>query len=158
MDLLKCQEMVCAAIKNLKYIQRDMDGVKLMAKTFIDTMSEKLELVETEDIYIVIETELPVIRSRKRKILSGEKNNDEPITDPEIRYTVEVHNLILDNTIGSMEKKFSKNQILYTDFACLSPANFDDIKKKDLPSNALIELTNKIKQFDETITKDSLQN
>lgn len=103
-----------------------------MAKTFIDTMSEKLELVETIDIDIVIETELPVIRSRKRKILSGEKNNDEPITDPEIRYTVEVHNLILDNTIGSMEKKFSKNQILYTDFACLSPANFDDIKKNDL--------------------------
>jgi hypothetical protein len=92
MDLLKCQEMVSAAIKNLKYIQRDMDGVKLMAKTFIDTMSEKLELVETEDIDIdiVIETELPVIRSRKRKILSGEKNNDEPITDPEIRYTVSI--------------------------------------------------------------------
>jgi len=57
-----------------------------------------------------------------------------------------------------MEKKFSKNQILYTDFACLSPVNFEDINKKDLPSNALIELTNKIKQFDESITKDRLQN
>jgi len=40
----------------------------------------------------------------------------------------------------------------------LSPVNFEDINKKDLPSNALIELTNKIKQFDETITRDSLQN
>lgn len=87
--------------------------------------------------------------------MSGEKNNDESITDPEIKYTVEVHYLILDNTIVSMEKKFSKNQILYTDFACLSPVNFEDINKKDLPSNALIELTNKIKQFDETITRDS---
>jgi len=36
--------------------------------------------------------------------------------------------------------------------------NFEDINKKDLPSNALIELTNKVKQFDETITRDSLQN
>ncbi|KAL4143307.1 hypothetical protein QTP88_005653 [Uroleucon formosanum] len=102
-----------------------MDGVKVMAKKFIDTISEKLKLIETEDIDI---------------------------------FTVEIHNVILDNTIASMEKKFSKNQILYTDFACLSPVNFEDINKKDLPSNALIELTNKIKQFDETITRDSLQN
>lgn len=80
------------------------------------------------------------------------------ITDPEIKFTVEVHNLILDNTSASMEKMFSKNQILYTDFAYLSPVNFEDINKKDLLSNALIELTNKIKQFDETITRDSLQS
>ncbi|KAL4096735.1 hypothetical protein QTP88_021629 [Uroleucon formosanum] len=57
MDLLKCQEMVCAAIKDLKLIQRDMSGVKVMAKRFIDTMSEKLECIETENIDIVIETE-----------------------------------------------------------------------------------------------------
>jgi hypothetical protein len=150
--------MVCAAVQNLKSIQRDMNGVKVMKKTFIDTMSKKLELIETEDIDIVNETELPIIRSRKRKILSGEKNNDEPITDPDIKFTMEVHNLILDNTITSMEKKFSKNQILYTDFACLSLVNFEDINKKDLPSNALIELTNIIKQFDETISRESLQN
>ncbi|CAI6352610.1 unnamed protein product [Macrosiphum euphorbiae] len=74
MNLLKCQEMVFTAIQNLKSIQRDMDGVKVMAKKCIDTMLEKLELIETEDIDIVIETELPIIRSRKRKILSGEKN------------------------------------------------------------------------------------
>jgi len=158
MDLLKCQEMVCAAIKDLKLIQRDMSGVKVMAKRFIDTMSEKLESIETENIDIVIETELPINRSRKRKILSGEKNNDEPIIDPEMKFTVEVHNLILDNTIASMEKKFSKNKILYTDFACLSPVNFEDINKRNFPPNALVELTNKIKRFDETITRDSLQN
>ncbi|KAL4121497.1 hypothetical protein QTP88_013997 [Uroleucon formosanum] len=133
MDLLKCQEMVCAAIKDLKLIQRDMSGVKVMAKRFIDTMSEKLESIETENIDIVIETELPINRSRKRKILSGEKNNDEPIIDPEMKFTVEVHNLILDNTIANMEKKFSKNQILYTDFACLSPVNFEDINKRNFP-------------------------
>ncbi|KAL4097418.1 hypothetical protein QTP88_022201 [Uroleucon formosanum] len=158
MDLLKCQEMVCAAIKDLKLIQRDMSGVKVMAKRFIDTMSEKLESIETENLDIVIETELPINRSRKRKILSGEKNNDEPIIDPEMKFTVEVHNLILDNTIASMEKKFSKNQILYTDFACLSPVNFEDINKRNFPPNALVELTNKIKRFDERITRDSLQN
>jgi len=102
--------MVFAAIQNLKSFQRDMDGVKVVAKKFIDTMSEKLELIETEDIDIVIETELPIIRSRKRKILSGEKNNDEQITDPEIKFTVEVHNLISDNTIASMEKNFQKTK------------------------------------------------
>jgi len=78
--------MVFAAIQNLKSIQRDMDGIKVMAKKCIDTMSKKMELIETEDIDIVIKTELPIIRSRKRKILSDEKNNDEPITDSEIKF------------------------------------------------------------------------
>lgn len=73
--------MVCTGIKYLKYIQRDMDGVKVMTKKFIDIMSEKLESIENEDD-IVIETELPLTRSRKRKILSGEKNDDEPIINP----------------------------------------------------------------------------
>lgn len=47
------------------------------------------------------------MRTKKRKILPGEKNN-EPVIDPELKYTVEVHNFILDNTIASMEKKFSE--------------------------------------------------
>ncbi|KAL4091299.1 hypothetical protein QTP88_026006 [Uroleucon formosanum] len=144
---LQSKEMVCAAIKDLKLIQRDMSGVKVMAKRFIDTMSEKLESIETENIDIVIETELPINRSRKRKILSGEKNNDEPIIDPEIKFTVEVHNLILDNTIASMEKKFSKNQILYTDFACLSPVNFEDINKRNFPPQCFNSLQNELLSF-----------
>lgn len=67
MDLLKCQEMVFAAIQNLKSIQRDMDGVKVMAKQFIDNMSEKLELIETEDIDIVSETEFACNQIQKTK-------------------------------------------------------------------------------------------
>lgn len=119
MDLLKFQEMVYTAIKDLTYVQRDMDGVKVMAKRFIDNMSEKLEFLENEDIDIITETELSLTRSKKQKILSSEKNNDELIIDPKIKFTVEVHNFILDNTIACIEKKFSKNQILYIDFVSL---------------------------------------
>lgn len=42
-----------------------MEGVKMMAKRFIDIMSEKLESIENKNIAIVIETELPLIRTRK---------------------------------------------------------------------------------------------
>lgn len=74
MDLLKCQEMVSGVIKDLKYIQRDMDGIIKSTKSFICEMTEKLDTVKIDGV--VIETELPKIRSRKRKILDGEKNND----------------------------------------------------------------------------------
>jgi hypothetical protein len=50
------------------------------------------------------------------------------------------------------------NKKLYTDFACLSPSNFEDLQKNQLPTNALYELTEKIKPFDETITTDYLRS
>jgi len=50
------------------------------------------------------------------------------------------------------------NKKLYTDFACLSPSNFEDLQKNKLPTNALYELTEKIKPFDETITTDDLRS
>lgn len=57
-----------------------------------------------------------------------------------------------------MEKKLSNNRILYTDLVCLSSTNFEDLNKNTFPPNALIELANKNKQFDDFITRDSLKN
>ena len=47
---------------------------------------------------------------------------------------------------------------MYTDFACLSPSNFEDLQKNKLPATALYELTDKIKSFEQTITIDSLKS
>lgn len=66
--------MVCTTIKDLKNIKKDMEGIKVMAKRFINIISEKLESIENEDIDIIIETKLPLIRTKKQKILAGEKN------------------------------------------------------------------------------------
>lgn len=59
--------MVCTAIKDLKYIQRDMEGVKVKTKRFIDILSKKFESIKNEDIDIVIEIELPLNENKKTK-------------------------------------------------------------------------------------------
>lgn len=119
-------------------------------------MSDKLEQSQIYDVEI--ENELPSIRSRKHKTLDGEKNIYNQIMNSETKYIIEVHNVIMDNTITSIEKKFLGNKKLYTDLACLSPSNFEDLQKNKLPTNALNELTEKIKPFDETITTVDLRN
>lgn len=119
MDLLKCQEMVSGAITDLKQIQRDFKGVKEISKKFIDIMSDKLEQSQIDDVEI--ENELPSIRSRKLKTLDGEKTHENQIMNSETKYMIEVYNVIMDNTITSIEKKFLGNKKIYTDFACLSP-------------------------------------
>ncbi|XP_025203834.1 uncharacterized protein LOC112600743 [Melanaphis sacchari] len=157
MDLLKCQGMVSGAITNLKQIQRDFNGVKKISKKFIDIMSEKLEQSQIADD-VDIENELPSIRSRKRKALDGEETYDNQIMNSETKYMIEVHNVIMDNTITSIEKKFLGNKKMYTDFACLSPSYFEDLQKNNLPATALYELTSKIKPFEQTITTDGLKS
>lgn len=156
MDLLKCQEMVSGAITDLKQIQRDFKGVKEISKKFIDIMSDKLEQSQIDDVEI--ENELPSIRSRKRKTLDGEKTHDNQIMNSETKYMIEVYNVIMDNTITSIEKKFLGNKKIYTDFACLSPSNFEDLQNNKLPVTALYELTEKIKAFEQTITVDDLKS
>lgn len=64
----------------------------------------------------------------------------------------------MDNTITSIEKKFLGNKKMYTDFACLSPSNFEDLQNNKLSATALYELTEKIKPFEQTITVDSLKS
>lgn len=81
------------------------------------------------------------------KNMPGEKNNDEPFIDHELKYAVEVHYFILGKTIARMEKKISKNQILYTDFACLLPVNFEDINKK----KCFFQYFNRANQQNQTI-------
>ncbi|KAL4084758.1 hypothetical protein QTP88_027669 [Uroleucon formosanum] len=59
------------AIKDLKHIQRDMSGVKVMAKRFIVTMSEKLESIETENIDIVAcERSFSILKYLKNRLRS----------------------------------------------------------------------------------------
>jgi len=100
--------MVSGAITDLKQIQRDFRGVKEISKKFIDIMSDKLEQSQIDDVKI--ENEWPSIRSRKRKTLDGEKTHENQIMNSETKYMIEVYNVIMDNTITSIEKKFLGNK------------------------------------------------
>lgn len=67
-------------------------------------MSEKWEQSQIDDVES--KNELPSIRSRKRKTLDGEKTYDNQIMNSETKYMIEVYNVIMDNTVTSIEKKF----------------------------------------------------
>lgn len=124
MDLLKSQELVDTALEKLIEIQRDMDGVKLSGDVFVQQINSELNQFNLD---IVVEEHFPRIRSRKRKILPGEMVEDYIINDQLQKFTVDVHNKILDTIVESMRRRFLKHRDLYTDLSCLLPTNFKEI-------------------------------
>jgi hypothetical protein len=154
-DLIKSQELVDGSLQQLKKFQRNMQSVKKRTDNFIEQLNSKFEGCNVD---VFIEIKFPEVRSRYKKKMYDGKSSDTPILNAEKKFEVQVYNVILDNTISSMEKKFSSNKMLYTDLSCLSPNNFGDISNEQLPSNALVELCKVLKYFDNFITIEKLRN
>lgn len=155
MDLLKSQELVDTALEKLIEIQRDMDGVKLSGDVFVQQINSELNQFNLD---IVVEEHFPRIRSRKRKILPGEMVEDYIINDQLQKFTVDVHNKILDTIVESMRRRFLKHRDLYTDLSCLSPTNFKEITEQGLSNIALTTLSNKLQQFNKNASNENIKN
>lgn len=155
MDLLKSQELVDTALEKLIQIQRDMDGVKLSGDIFVQQIKSELNQFNLD---VEVEEHFPKIRSRKRKILPGELVEDNIINDQLQKFTVNVHNTILDTIVESMRRRFLKHRDLYTDLSCLSPTNFKEITEQGLSSIALTTLSNKLIQFNKNATNENIKN
>lgn len=155
MNLIKAQELVNCELIQLKQIQRHLGKIKLEADNFINYINEQFD--KKHDINVLIENEFLKIRCRLRKKLFDEHNKDEPILCPEKRFSVEVYNVILDQTIFSIEKKFSTNMSLHKDLNFLSPSNFEDLQKQNLPPNALKKFSEVVCKFDFDISYDQLR-
>jgi hypothetical protein len=111
MNLIKAQELVNCVLTQLKQIQRYFGDIKLKAENFINYINEQFD--EKHDVDVLIEKDFSKIRCGLCKKLFDENNKDEPILHPEKRYSVEVFNIILDQTISSIENNFSTNKSLY---------------------------------------------
>ncbi|KAL4147990.1 hypothetical protein QTP88_002298 [Uroleucon formosanum] len=159
-DLIKSQELVNDALKSLIIIQRDCNGIQMVANKFVKWASTELENkfdeVDVDDL--IVEDHLPEIRSRKRKLLPGEVSHDQPILNAYQRFTVEVHNVILDKIVCKIKERFTGNEMLYGDLSCLSPINFVDITANGLPTTALDELCKKLVIFDNRFNTIALKN
>lgn len=59
------------------------------------------------------------------------------INDQLQKFTVDVHNKILDTIVERMRRRFLKHRDLYTDLSCLSPTNFKKITEQGLSNIAL---------------------
>ena len=66
---------------------------------------------------------LPEKRVRKKKRMPGELLDDEPVASSDAAFEVNVHNVILDTVAASIDRRFSANAKLASDFACLDPKN-----------------------------------
>jgi len=78
--------------------------------------------------------------------MTDELLNDDPINDAKQKYTVEVHNQVMDRIIESMNSRFVNNSPLYMDLSLLSPFNFNSFKH-DLPKTALKALSKNLIRF-----------
>lgn len=68
-------------------------------------LENKLDEVDVDDL--IVEDHLPEIRSRKRKLLPGEVSHDQPIVNAYQRFTVEVHNVILNKIMCKIKERFT---------------------------------------------------
>lgn len=89
--------------------------------------------------------------------MPGDNLDDDPIKVAEKKFTVEVHNYVMDTVIKSMTSRFSNNDELLTDLALLSPLQFLAHKKK-LPHQAFKTLSKNILKFTNYETEDEVYN
>lgn len=155
MDILTAQRLVMGTKDNLKKCARDFDGVKRAADTFVEWANGILQ--EQQDCDAEVQTALPEKRLRKKKKRPGELAEDEPITDAMWDYNVKIHNVVLDTVIESFHRRYAANAVLCSDFACMDPKNFLEIRTKGLPNAAMKELSKCLLKFDERATVENLQ-
>ena len=69
----------------------------------------------------------------------------------------QVHNVILDTITESIRCRYAVSAVLCSDFACMDPRNFPEIRDKGLPKTALGERSKCLAKFDEHATIPTLQ-
>jgi len=78
--------------------------------------------------------------------MTDELLNDDPINDAKQKYTVEVHNQVMDRIVESMNSRFVNNSPLYMDLSLLSPVNFNSFKHV-LPKTVFKALSKNLIRF-----------
>ncbi|CAH0562789.1 unnamed protein product [Brassicogethes aeneus] len=91
-----------------------------------DDNNDPLVEVEREPYF---SSNLAAKRIKKRKMMPGEKSNDECIADPEKIFETQVYNVIYHNALQSLENRFTGHQTLFLNLAWLDPSfgKIDDL-------------------------------
>ncbi|KAL4089590.1 hypothetical protein QTP88_024603 [Uroleucon formosanum] len=145
LDLLKCQQMVKSALSQIVKYQRDMENIIAKSDKFVEWVNNQLKLQDLDN-EIYLQEQFEIKRLRKKKRMTDELLNDDPINDAKQKYTVEVHNQVMDRIVESMNSRFVNNSPLYMDLSLLSPVNFNSFKH-GLPKTALKALSKNLIRF-----------
>lgn len=154
MDVITAQRLVEGTEEGLRECARDFEGVKSAADEFVKWANGKLQ--EEEECELVVQTILPEKRFRKKKIMPGELAEDEQLASADTDFKVKVHNVVVDTVTDSIHRRFSANAKLCSDFACLDPQNFAQVRENRLPSSALEEISKCLLKFNDRATVGTL--
>lgn len=149
MNVIQAYNMIKCTLNTLNSQSRKFDTILEVTNKFITWANSKLE-----DLDLEVATTFPVKRILKKKKMSGENANDQPQTDPKLKYEINVYNIIYDQIISSLEKRFNTHGKLYEDISYLNPQYFINT---NLPTTAFEFLSKKIQKFKPEITAGSIQ-
>ncbi|XP_065678942.1 uncharacterized protein LOC124815047 [Hydra vulgaris] len=149
LDFIKAYNMISCAIQSLKEISRNFCVINEVSDEFVNYANNNLDEMECD---VMLESKLPEIRRRQKKIMPGEKALDETTSNALKNFEVNVYNFAIDMAVQSMENRFSKNQSFYYDIGCLDPKNFTE----PTPSNAFEKLSSVLIKFNPIATKQNL--
>jgi len=156
-NIIAAYQMVKQTLNDLQNCVRQFHSIKEAANTFVEYTSKKFDEIENNTLEILNELPHNRIRKRKRKRqFTDYESLDDPIIDPLHAFEINVYNQVFDTVIESILSRFEKHEQLCADFSCLDPYNFQP--DLPLPTNALIKIYEKIKNFIPDISYEDLRN
>lgn len=114
----------------------NFDTIVSEAEKFSQKMNHIFTNIELNE-NIIVENQLPLIRSRHKKRNFDEMCSDEPIINPTDKFRVDVFQCTIDKLRSSFIERFSNNKEIIADIQYLLPKNFQHAKNHNLPESAL---------------------
>ncbi|CAI6357660.1 unnamed protein product [Macrosiphum euphorbiae] len=116
-DLITASSMITSKRGQLLNIRNEFNSIVIEVKQFIQNhLDENF-------------TPLPQKRSRKRKIMSGEKATDEPTSDPLTNFKYHTFYTVLDIICSQIDQKFNNDTIsIFKDLSLLTKKRILEIK------------------------------
>lgn len=106
-----------------------------------------------EDLELEVATTFTAKRIKKKK-MSRENMNDQPQTNPKLKFEINIYNITYDPIISSFEKRFDTHSKLYEDISYLDPQYFNNT---NLPDTVFEFLSSKIHKSKPEITASCIQ-
>lgn len=128
---------------------------KSLISFLFENVIQHLAINKNYDLFI--EISLPKLRVRKKKQNVDELIDDDPISNPYLKFNVGVYNVVTNRVISNIKKIFISNSPIYRESSWLSPQNFQHINSK-LSNEIIVNLALKLKKFDQCIAPENLKS
>uniref|UniRef100_A0A803KFL2 DUF4371 domain-containing protein n=1 Tax=Xenopus tropicalis TaxID=8364 RepID=A0A803KFL2_XENTR len=133
LDILQAWRMVEMAKSQFQKLRPSFAKLVALVNAFIEKIDHSLDEMS---VSAEVEKSLPQKRVARKKRMPGELARDEPTVDPLKGFEVHTYYAVIDQAVGSIDNKFSKNEKLIQDLAFLDPRQFSNIKEENIPAES----------------------